>query len=207
MKQRIIWTRDWLEKFGIKDVSADGHEYKYDHDLIQKIEHIISTSGYDELIINGQFFAVHRLVYCWFNGEIKEGMTIDHIDGNRHNNAITNLQALTYRENLIKAGYDPIHELVVKVEQHKLPRFIYLRRHMLNIPQTDFRPYRLNWNSKICGPEGYPVNEADGFYYLVFNQDRPNFVKNNDIGSLLINSDDFHLEPVPEEELPAWLKK
>jgi len=45
----------------------------------------------------------HRLVYETFGGKITEGREIDHIDGNRHNNDITNLRAVTRSENMIAA--------------------------------------------------------------------------------------------------------
>jgi len=42
---------------------------------------------------------VHRLVYEMHAGKIKHGLQVDHIDGNRHNNNITNLRLLTHTEN------------------------------------------------------------------------------------------------------------
>lgn len=45
----------------------------------------------------------HRLVYENFVGKIKEGLEIDHIDGNKHNNDITNLRAINRSENMLAA--------------------------------------------------------------------------------------------------------
>jgi hypothetical protein len=42
----------------------------------------------------------HRLVYETFSGNINSGFEIDHIDGNKHNNDITNLRAVTRSENM-----------------------------------------------------------------------------------------------------------
>jgi hypothetical protein len=42
----------------------------------------------------------HRLVYEKFGGEIPKGLEIDHIDGNKHNNDITNLRAVTRSQNM-----------------------------------------------------------------------------------------------------------
>lgn len=47
-------------------------------------------------------FLVHRVIWEAFNGPIPEGYDIDHIDGNPHNNAISNLQAITHKENIQK---------------------------------------------------------------------------------------------------------
>ena len=42
---------------------------------------------------------LHRLVWETFNGEISEGMQIDHIDGNPENNRLDNLRCVTAKEN------------------------------------------------------------------------------------------------------------
>jgi hypothetical protein len=47
-------------------------------------------------------YYVHRLVYETFAGPIPEGYEIDHIDCNKTNNAIENLQLLTRKENMKK---------------------------------------------------------------------------------------------------------
>lgn len=47
---------------------------------------------------------VHRLVYLAYNGDIPEGMTVDHIDDDRLNNQDTNLQLLTPEGNVVKGN-------------------------------------------------------------------------------------------------------
>ena len=42
----------------------------------------------------------HRLVYEKFGGKIPNGFEIDHIDGNKHNNDIDNLRAVTRSQNM-----------------------------------------------------------------------------------------------------------
>ena len=52
---------------------------------------------------------VHKLVYVSFKGDTN-GLTIDHVDGNKLNNRLSNLEAVTYRENMnrgIKNGLFP----------------------------------------------------------------------------------------------------
>lgn len=44
---------------------------------------------------------VHRLVWITFNGATN-GKVIDHIDENRTNNVLSNLQLLTHQENMLK---------------------------------------------------------------------------------------------------------
>ena len=48
-------------------------------------------------------FRVHRLVYITFIGELKNNKVIDHIDNDKQNNSITNLQQITPRLNIIKS--------------------------------------------------------------------------------------------------------
>lgn len=43
----------------------------------------------------------HRLVYEAFAGEIPKGLEIDHIDGDKHNNDITNLRAINHSQNML----------------------------------------------------------------------------------------------------------
>lgn len=55
--------------------------------------------------LNGKHYSVHRLVYETYVGEIPEGMVIDHIDGDRANNNLSNLQLTTQSKN-VKKTYD-----------------------------------------------------------------------------------------------------
>jgi len=48
---------------------------------------------------------IHRLVYLTYLGEIPEGKVINHIDGDRYNNHISNLECVTQKEN-IEHAYD-----------------------------------------------------------------------------------------------------
>lgn len=41
----------------------------------------------------------HRVVYEAFVGKIKNGLVIDHIDGDKHNNKVDNLRMVTHSEN------------------------------------------------------------------------------------------------------------
>lgn len=58
-----------------------------------------SKTGYYTTIVDGKAQYVHRLVWKLFNGEIPEGYEINHIDGNKSNNKLSNLELMTREEN------------------------------------------------------------------------------------------------------------
>lgn len=63
-----------------------------------------STNGqYSCVGINSKLYLCHRIVWVLFNGEIPNGLIIDHIDSDRKNNKINNLQMITQSKNCVKA--------------------------------------------------------------------------------------------------------
>lgn len=52
---------------------------------------------------------VHRLVYEAFIGDIPEGMTVDHEDGNKQNNHVSNLQIMSRGGNSQKGNAKKWH--------------------------------------------------------------------------------------------------
>lgn len=68
--------------------------------LIQ-VKPSINNCGYEFICYKGhEIVYVHRLVYEAFNGEIPDGLEIDHIDRNKHNNNPDNLRLVTRSENM-----------------------------------------------------------------------------------------------------------
>lgn len=53
----------------------------------------------------------HRFVWRWFNGKILDGLTLNHKDGNKHNNQLSNLELATHSEQSLHAvhvlGWSP----------------------------------------------------------------------------------------------------
>lgn len=47
------------------------------------------------VMLDWKTLGVHRIIWEMFNGEIPEGMLIDHLDGNPHNNVLSNLSCKT----------------------------------------------------------------------------------------------------------------
>lgn len=64
----------------------------------------MSRDGYLHVVLSKDnkqtTFNVHRLVYETFNGKIPEGMQVNHIDEDKTNNSIENLNVMTFKENI-----------------------------------------------------------------------------------------------------------
>lgn len=59
----------------------------------------ILPDGYLQVNVGYRFRRVHRIVWEMFNGDIPEGMQIDHINHIRTDNRIENLRLVTCKEN------------------------------------------------------------------------------------------------------------
>lgn len=57
------------------------------------------TSGYVRKRYAGKLWYLHRLVWTLANGAIPTGLEVDHIDGNRANNELSNLRLATRYQN------------------------------------------------------------------------------------------------------------
>lgn len=73
----------------------------------KKMEGKITKKGYREITIshNGKniHVLVHKIIAELFLGRRKKGFKIDHKDGNKLNNAFSNLEYVTNRENIERA--------------------------------------------------------------------------------------------------------
>lgn len=56
-------------------------------------------SGVYRVGINSSYYLAHRLIFCLLNGSISTDDVIDHLDGNRLNNAHSNLRKVTMKLN------------------------------------------------------------------------------------------------------------
>lgn len=60
-------------------------------------------TGYRHIMMKGKWYAEHRLIWEYFHG-VPPTNFIDHIDGNKSNNVISNLREATSAENLANRG-------------------------------------------------------------------------------------------------------
>ncbi len=62
-----------------------------------------NNAGYVCYFIVNKWLFAHRLVYSAFSGEISPNKEVNHIDMDKTNNYIDNLEQVTHKENIIKA--------------------------------------------------------------------------------------------------------
>lgn len=56
-------------------------------------------SEYSTINIDGVRYKTHRIVWQLHHGDIPDLLVVDHIDGNKHNNKISNLRCVTKQQN------------------------------------------------------------------------------------------------------------
>jgi hypothetical protein len=84
-------------------VSTHGH-VKDEHK--KNIAAKINDSGYFVVPLNNRFYSIHRLVLMTWRPLPNDGtpMTVDHLDSNRRNNHLDNLEWVSQEENLRRAS-------------------------------------------------------------------------------------------------------
>lgn len=57
------------------------------------------STGYFTVGLDKSVYQVHRVIWCIVNGELTTSDVIDHIDGNKTNNLISNLRKIPWEKN------------------------------------------------------------------------------------------------------------
>jgi hypothetical protein len=80
----------------------------------------LKDRNYIRIYIEKKYYAAHRLAWFLINGEIDSNHQIDHIDGDRSNNRISNLRLATHADNCRNIGLPKHNRSGVKgVHFHK----------------------------------------------------------------------------------------
>lgn len=95
MKAKPLPPTDKLHQLFIYDEQTGELRWRYSGDLAGSTH----TSGYISVQIFGERYQSHRLIWAMQYGSIPENMMIDHIDGDRSNNRITNLRLANDSQN------------------------------------------------------------------------------------------------------------
>ena len=72
----------------------------------------ISNRGYLRVTILHKHYSIHRLVATYFVANLNNSETVNHIDGNKQNNIYTNLEWVSYKDNInhaLKSGLRTLH--------------------------------------------------------------------------------------------------
>jgi len=119
----------WIKKDGTKGIKAGRFS---------------RISGYSDIRYQGKSYKVHNLVWIWHGNALLDGYEVDHIDDNRNNNCIENLQLLTVSEN------------VRKQKRVQNPKGCYF-----------YMPYRNRWKVKLATKQvGYFKTEKEAIEAL-----------------------------------------
>ena len=102
--------RHYPKRKWINSQTHNGKKYEYlklQPEKYKELKPGIQSSGYKQVVLHEGFskptsFRVHRLVAECYIGICPEGYEVDHINGDKVNNNISNLQYLTKEENIRK---------------------------------------------------------------------------------------------------------
>lgn len=108
MQENLKWVRT-----GMKRIDWNGYSIREDGAVFNKDGSLkkfkTNKKGYlfTNFYYNGKLrtHVIHRVVWYAFHGDIEDKYEIDHVDNNRKNNSLNNLQLLTKSQNNQKA-YD-----------------------------------------------------------------------------------------------------
>ena len=105
--------------------------------IFNGVTFVRDKSGYYRVSTNYSI-TMHRYVWEYYNGKIPDNCEIHHIDGNRGNNSIDNLQLMTVKE------HKEYHSAHLSDEQREW------RRNNIN---TNARPKAIEWHKSEEGRE------------------------------------------------------
>jgi len=97
--------------------TADGNVYSIRRGVRRVLKPLVNQNGYARVFLydgkaaTRKRFNLHRLIYEAFNGPIECGLEINHKDGNKLNNSISNLEACTRIENMRHAKAMGLHDV------------------------------------------------------------------------------------------------
>lgn len=105
---------------GMYQVSTFGNVKSLKYNKERLLKQGIKKAGYHIVVLSkkGKLkqFTVHRLVAEAFFNMIPKNLVVDHIDGNKSNNHLYNLQLITQTENVRKTWVGKTHSKETKIK-------------------------------------------------------------------------------------------
>ena len=94
--------RESLIDFSKYEIHEDGTIFSTPRN--RNLKCFVSKSGYSYVSLrckgdNSHTFQWHRVIYYYFKGDIPEGIHVNHIDEDKSNNALSNLNLMTPKQN------------------------------------------------------------------------------------------------------------
>ena len=88
----------WLRAKQVYDYDQEGELRLKSNGMIVSTPH---SRGYRQVYLEARQYLLHRLIFFWHHGYFPK--VVDHIDGDKTNNRIENLQACDQKVNISKA--------------------------------------------------------------------------------------------------------
>lgn len=73
--------------------------WKVGRNIGQRAGTLHKTMGYRQVKVNGTYYNEHRIIMLIVNGDLPEGMQVDHINHDRADNRLVNLRFVTHTQN------------------------------------------------------------------------------------------------------------
>lgn len=108
-----------------------------------------NSEGYMVIGIDGRTYKVHRLVYETWCGPILDGYTIDHIDRDRTNNVVFNLQLANPKQQCLNSKQHLTRDKRITVSQADDPNEYRRQYNALN--REKVRAYQREWYARHKG--------------------------------------------------------
>lgn len=114
-----------IPNFSSYGVTFDGEIFSIKNKKFKKVAIVIDADGYARAMMNDdsgkrRYSGVHRVMYSAFKGNLRTGLTIDHIDGNRTNNHWSNLEQVSFIENIKRSFIRRKGKMLTKEEVEKV---------------------------------------------------------------------------------------
>lgn len=121
-KIKEIPSKEDLNKlFYYDETSSSGLRWKVNRSSVKAgdVAGAITQYGYYHVAIKNKYFMIHRIILKLHGINIKENYVVDHIDGNRGNNLLSNLRVVSQADNTRNRRINKEGELPIGIRYDK----------------------------------------------------------------------------------------